>query len=347
MSSTLAATLRFPAATPPAVGSPIEIAPGILWLRLALPFQLNHVNIYLIEDGDGWAILDTGINDARTRVWWETLLAGPLAERRPTRLICTHFHPDHVGLAGWLIEKCGLELVMSRTEYLGTQFHRRWAEPEEIEAHTRFYTACGLDEHAIGALMERDIGYRWLTTDVPPSYHRIAAGDTLTIGGRRFEVLTGGGHSYELVMLYCRAENLFLAADQVLAKISPNVSVWPHEPTGDPLGEYLRSLAALAQAIPHDAFVLPAHNLPFYGLHDRIAELSRHHDQRCQDILDACAGEPVLPAEIVPLLFPRKLDAHQTSFAFGEALAHINYMRRLGWMTAEPGEDGRLRVRPA
>ena len=104
---------------------------------------------------------------------------------------------------------------------------------------------------------------------------------------------------------------------------------------------------ALAQAIPHDAFVLPAHNLPFYGLHDRIAELSRHHDQRCQDILDACAGEPVLPAEIVPLLFPRKLDAHQTSFAFGEALAHINYMRRLGWMTAEPGEDGRLRVRPA
>ena len=347
MSSTLAASLTFPAPAAPAFGEPVEIATGILWLRLALPFQLNHVNIYLIEDGDGWAVLDTGINDARSRVWWETLLAGPLRDRPPTRLICTHFHPDHVGLAGWLLERCQIELVMSRTEYLGTQFHRRWAEPEEIDAHRGFYVACGLDEASIGALLERDIGYRWLTTDLPPSYRRIAAGDSLTIGGRRFEVLTGGGHSYELVMLHCRAENLFLAADQVLAKISPNVSVWPHEPQGDPLGEYLRSLAALAATIPHDAFVLPAHNLPFYGLHARIAELTRHHDQRCQDILDACAGGPKLPADIVPLLFPRKLDAHQTSFAFGEALAHVNYMLRLGWMTAEPGADGRTLVRPA
>jgi glyoxylase-like metal-dependent hydrolase (beta-lactamase superfamily II) len=346
MSSTLAAGLTFPMPAP-AFGTPVEVAPGILWLRLALPFQLNHVNIYLIEDGDGWAILDTGINDARSRGWWQGLLDGPLRHRRPTRLICTHFHPDHVGLAGWLLEQCEMELVMSRTEYFATQFHRRWTEPAEIAAHTKFYLACGLSEATIAALMERDIGYRWLTTDLPHGYRRIAAGDALVIGGRRFEVLTGGGHSYELVMLYCRADNLFLAADQVLAKISPNVSVWPHEPHGDPLGEYLRSLAELAAAIPADAFVVPAHNLPFRGLHARIAELTRHHDQRCQDILDACAGEPKLPAEIVPLLFPRQLDAHQTSFAFGEALAHVNYMLRLGWMSAEPGADGRLRVRPA
>jgi glyoxylase-like metal-dependent hydrolase (beta-lactamase superfamily II) len=347
MSSTLAATLRFPVPVPPDLGQPVEIAPGILWLRLALPFALNHVNIYLIEDGAGWAILDTGINDARSRAWWEQVLAGPLRDRRPTRLIATHFHPDHVGLAGWLAEKCQIELVMSRTEYLGTQFHRRWAEPAEVAAHTAFYAACGLDEAAIGAMLERDIGYRWLTTDLPPSYRRIAAGDHLTIGGRRFEVLTGGGHSPELVMLLCRAENLFLAADQVLAKISPNVSVWPHEPDSDPLGDYLRSLAELGAAVAEDAFVLPAHNLPFHGLHARIAELTRHHDQRCQDILDTCAAAPLLPAQIVPLLFPRKLDAHQTSFAFGEAMAHVNYMLRRGWMLSEPGEDGRRRVRPA
>ena len=347
MSSIATAVLSFPAPVPPELGRPVEIAPGILWLRLALPFALNHVNIYLIEDGDGWAILDTGINDARSRAWWEAVLAGPLRERRPTRLISTHFHPDHVGLAGWLVEKCGIELVMSRTEYLGTQFHRRWAEPAEIDAHRAFYLSCGLDEQSIGALLERDIGYRWLTTDLPPAYRRIAAGDTLSIGGRRFEVLTGGGHSPELVMLLCRDENLFLVADQVLAKISPNVSVWPHEPESDPLGDYLRSLAELNAAVPEGVFVLPAHNLPFHGLHGRIGELTRHHDQRCQDILDACAGAPRLPAEIVPLLFPRKLDAHQTSFAFGEAMAHINYMLRRGWMQAQTGEDGLRRVRPA
>jgi glyoxylase-like metal-dependent hydrolase (beta-lactamase superfamily II) len=338
--------LTFPSPAPE-FGRPVAVAPGILWLRLALPFALDHVNIYLIEDGAGWAVLDTGINDARSRVWWETLLAGPLRDRPPSRLICTHFHPDHVGLAGWLADKCQIELVMSRTEYLEAQFHRRWAEPAEITAHRAFYVACGLDEAAIGALLERDIGYRWLTTDLPPGFRRIAAGDALTIGGRRFAVLTGGGHAPELVMLHCAEDNLFLAADQVLAKISPNVSVWPHEPHSDPLGDYLRTLAELTAAVPDDVLVLPAHNLPFYGLHARIAELLRHHDERCQDILDACAGGPRPPSEIVPLLFPRKLDAHQTSFAFGEAMAHINYMLRRGWMFSEPGEDGRNRVRSA
>ena len=347
MSTISATTLHFPSPVPPELGRPVEIAPGILWLRLALPFQLNHINVYLIEDGAGWAILDTGINDARSRAWWESVLAGPLADRPPTRLICTHFHPDHVGLAGWLTQRCGIELTMSRTEYLGTHFHRRWAEPEEIEAHTAYYAACGLDDASIGALLERDIGYRWLTTDLPHTYRRVASGDVLGIGGRRFEVLTGGGHSPEMVMLYCREEKLFLAADQVLAKISPNVSVWPHEPHGDPLGDFLRTLAELNCAVAEDTFVLAAHNLPFVGLHARIAELTKHHDQRCQDILDACAAAPMLPAEIVPLLFPRKLDAHQTSFAFGETLAHVNYMLRRGWMLEDVGNDGRRRVRPA
>lgn len=347
MSTALQQNLHFPKPTPPALGEPVEVAPGVLWLRLALPFQLNHINVYLIEDGAGWAILDTGINDARSRAWWEALLAGPLAARRPTRLICTHFHPDHVGLAGWLAERCGIELVMSRTEYLGTHFHRRWAEPEEIAAHSAYYAACGLDEASIGALLERDIGYRWLTTDLPHAYRRIAAGDVLVIGGRRFEVFTGGGHSPELVMLYCREDGLFLAADQVLAKISPNVSVWPHEPESDPLGDFLRTLGELAGSVAADAFVVPAHNLPFYGLHERIGELTRHHDQRCQDILDACGGGALQPADIVPLLFPRKLDAHQTSFAFGETLAHVNYMLRRGWMQVEAREDGRRRVRAA
>jgi glyoxylase-like metal-dependent hydrolase (beta-lactamase superfamily II) len=339
--------LLFPAPTAPDPGQPLEIAPGILWLRLALPFALNHVNIYLIEDGPGWAVLDTGINDARSRACWEALLDGPLAARPPTRLIVTHFHPDHVGLAGWLAERCGLELAMSRTEYLTTQLHRRWAEPPEIEARRAFFAANGLAEGPTDSVVQRDIGYRWLTTDLPLAYRRLVAGETITIGGRRFEVLTGGGHAAEQVMLLCREAGLFLPADQVLAKISPNVSVWPQEPQGDPLGEYLASLAGLLRTVPEDVLVLPAHNLPFRGLHARIRELSLHHDQRCQAVAEACGAAAVLPAEIVPRLFPRALDSHQTSFAFGETMAHVNYMLRRGWMLAETGADGRRRVRAA
>lgn len=338
------AELEFPAPVAPAHGSPVEVAPGILWLRLALPFALNHVNIYLIEDGPGWAVLDTGINDARSRAWWEALLAGPLAARRPTRLIATHFHPDHVGLAGWLAERCQVGLAMSRTEYLTTQLHRRWAETEEIDAYRAFYTASGLDEAAIGSILERDIGYRWLTSDLPAFFLRIASGDVLTIGGRRFEVLTGGGHSPELVMLLCREDGIFLAADQVLAKISPNVSVWPQEPASDPLGDFLNTLAELRARVPADVLTLPSHNLPFRNLHARIDELVRHHAERCRAVAAACPT-PLLPAEIVPKLFPRRLDAHQTAFAFGETLAHVNYLLRTGRMQAEPGADGRMRVR--
>ncbi len=195
-------------------------------------------------------------------------------------------------------------------------------------------------------MVQRDIGYRWLTTDLPLAYRRLVAGDAITIGGRRFEVLTGGGHAAEQVMLLCREAALFLPADQVLAKISPNVSVWPQEPHGDPLGEYLASLAGLLRTVPEDVLVLPAHNLPFRGLHARIRELSLHHDQRCQAVAEACAA-PLLPAEIVPRLFPRALDSHQVSFAFGETMAHVNYMLHRGWMLAETGADGRRRVRAA
>lgn len=342
----MSATLEFPVPVAPTLGEPVEVAPGVLWVRFALPFPLNHVNVYLLEDGPGWAVLDTGINDARTRGWWEALLAGPLAGRRPTRVIATHFHPDHVGLAGWLTHRLGVELAMSRTEYLTTQLHRRWTDAEEIAAFRAFYAACGLDEAATAAMLERDIGYRWLTTDLPLSFQRLIAGDVLTIGGRRFEVLTGGGHSPEMVMLLCREDGLFFAADQVLAKISPNVSVWPQEPASDPLGEFLASLAELRDGVAEGVFVLPAHNLPFRNLHARVDELIRHHEDRCELIRASCP-DPVLPAEIVPKLFPRQMDAHGTSFAFGETLAHVNHLLRRGVMVAEPGADGRMRVRAA
>ncbi len=332
--------LTFPHPTPPNPGDITEIAPGVLWLRLALPFQLDHVNIYLIEDGPGWAVLDTGVADQRTRAAWENVLAG----HKLTRLIVTHYHPDHVGLAGWLTERFGLELSMSQTEYLFCQNMRHNPAVLGAAEHRDFYRHRGLDEAAIESAVGRSHSYARLTTELPTVYHRLIAGEHLDIGGRDFEILTGGGHAPEQVMLLNRDEGIFLAADQVLARITPNIGVWPWEPLADPLSDYLRSLAELRN-VPDDVLTLPAHNLPFYGLHLRLAALERHHALRCAEIAAACAATPRTVAEILPVLFPRALDAHQTGFAFGEVLAHVNYMVGRRELAIDTDASGIQRVR--
>jgi glyoxylase-like metal-dependent hydrolase (beta-lactamase superfamily II) len=333
-------SLRFPFTEPPPFGVPREVAPGVLWLRLPLPFRLDHVNVHLIEDGPGWAVLDTGIADARSKEIWQAVLAGPLAGRALTRLIVTHYHPDHVGLAGWLARRHDLELWMPRPEYmfsLALQF-----APADLGAESwrPFYRRHGLDEVAIDRVLGRGHHYLRSTTGVPGTYHRIQHGDTLDIGGRRFQVLTGGGHSLEQAMLCCPAERLFFAADQVIAKISPNVSVTAMEPDANALGIYLRSLANLRRAIPPDVLVLAGHGLPFEGLPHRIDELIAHHAARCALIGESCRELPHTAAELVPLVFPRPLDEHQTGFAFGEIMAHINHMLAQGELVMESDENG-------
>jgi glyoxylase-like metal-dependent hydrolase (beta-lactamase superfamily II) len=335
MSSKTASALTFPAPEPPAAGKVLEIAPGILWARIALPFRLDHVNVYLIDDGDGWAVLDTGIDNAATRAVWEALVSGPLAGRPLTRLIVTHFHPDHIGLAGWLSERFALPLLTSQTSYLGCANVSLRPGALDAKPYRDFYLRHGLDAETTQRVATQGHNYLRMVSGLPPTFRRLVAGDSLEIGRRTFDVLTGNGHAPEQVMLYCRSERVFLAADQVLAKITPNVSVWAVDPEGDPLGLYLRSLAEVRRQVAGDALVLPGHQLPFYGLHARSDELIAHHDARCAAIAQACRGTPRSAAELVPVIFPRLLDPHQMSFAFSEVQAHINYMLRRGelaWM---------------
>ncbi len=275
-------SLVFPAPEPPAPGEIIEVAPGILWARIPLPFRLNHINVYLIDDGDGWAILDTGIGNDETRAVWDTLVRGPLAGRRFTRLIVTHFHPDHIGLAGWLCERFGLPLLTSQTSYLGCLNISLSPGALDAKPYRDFYLRHGLDAATTQRVATQGHGYLRMVSGLPPIFTRLVAGDTLQIGGRSFQVLTGNGHAPEQVMLYCEADNVFLAADQVLAKITPNISVWAVDPNGDPLGLYMRSLHELKDQIPADALVLPGHQLPFYGLHTRSDELIAHHRDAMQ-----------------------------------------------------------------
>jgi glyoxylase-like metal-dependent hydrolase (beta-lactamase superfamily II) len=338
-------SLTHPFAAAPAPGGIQEVAPGILWLRLPLPFRLNHVNVYLIEDGDGYALLDTGIDDEPTRAIWTALLAGLLAERPLTRIIVTHHHPDHVGSADWLARHCGLRLEMSEAEYLSSLVLHLDPSALEADPYRRFYVANGLDPATADLVVTQGHRYLRMLSGLPATFRRIVAGEKLIIGGRAFDVLTGGGHAPEQIMLHCVDEKVFLSADQVLARISPNVSVFPRDPEGDPLGIYLRSLRELTATIPEDVLVLPGHDLPFFGLHERIEAMRRHHEERCGEITGACREAPLSGAELVPILFRRELDPHQTGFAFAEAMAHVNYMRRRGRLSLIPGPDGIGRFR--
>lgn len=339
--------LVFPYPTPPEPGGIIEVAPGILWARLPLPFSLDHVNVYLIEDGGGFAVLDTGIGNTRTKEVWEAIFAGPLAGRSLTRVIVTHFHPDHIGLAGWFVERFNLPLQMSQTDYLmGLNLH---LDPGALDAEPfrQFYIRHGLDAHTTGRVVTQGHGYLKMLTGLPSTFGRLIAGEQLRIGRREFSVFSGGGHAPEQLMFYCGAENLFLSADQVLAFISPNVSVWAVDPEGDPLAIYLRSLDSLRAALPDDALLLPGHQLPFYGLHTRIRELEQHHEKRCLAIIESCRAAPRSAAEVVPVLFHRALDPHQMGFAFSEVLAHVNYLLRQGRLVGADAPDGVMRFSAA
>lgn len=330
-----AEALRYPWESHPGPDQVVDLAPGVLWVRMKLPFRLNHVNIYLIADGDGFAMIDSGFGNEETIAAWTLLFEGPLRHVKVTRLIVTHSHPDHVGLAGWIVERFGCPLQMSQVEYLQSIYHQNRGTKERRNAQRLFFRRHGMDESLTDQLLGRGQDYLKRVSELPPSYRRISHGDEVSIGARRFKVITGGGHALDQVMLYCAADKLFLSADQVLSKISPNVSVWAVEPDQNSLGEYLASLASLTTTLPYDALVLPGHGVPFYGLKTRIKQLADHHEERCRLIAEACREVPQTSAQLVPVVFHRHvLDAHQMGFAAGELIAHVNYMLVEGRLTA-------------
>ncbi len=328
--------LPFPAA--PAPGQTLSVAPGILWLRMPLPFQLDHINLWLIEEGDGWTIVDTGINGSKSRTHWEEVFAGPMGGRAATRLICTHFHPDHMGLADWLARRFSLTLETTLAEWLMGRAMSLTDNDTFNALSAPFYRAAGFDEAMIEAAAKRGNGYAATKPMVPAHFARIRGGETLTVGGRRWEIVIGEGHSPELAALHCPELKVLISGDQILPTISPNVSVWPNEAEADPLGLYLGSLDRFRH-LPEDTLVLPSHGLPFRGLHKRIDSMVDHHAERLERAFDACR-EPHTGGEMVKVLFRRQLDEHQLYFALGEALAHLHLLRTRGQVTRETGTDG-------
>lgn len=345
MSTTLAApaSLSYPWDAPPAGGTVREIAPGILWARFPLPFALDHVNLWLLADGPGWLAVDAGFNNAECRELWDALLAGPLAGAPLMRLLVTHMHPDHMGLAGWLVTRTGAEFLASQADWLSARMLTVDHSPDLIDSYRAFYRAAGIDGELHETLSQRGNAYKRSVALVPPRYRRVRAGDEIAIGGRAWRVIVGEGHAPEQLCLYCADLNLLIAADQILPRISPNVSIWPHDPLADPLGLFLESMDRF-RPLPDDVLVLPSHGLPFHGLHARLDELAAHHADRLNDAVAACRTPQTL-RDLVAVLFPRALDPHQLMFAVGEAAAHANRLVVEGRLRRTLDADGLWRFR--
>jgi glyoxylase-like metal-dependent hydrolase (beta-lactamase superfamily II) len=330
---------------PPDGGAAIQVAPGIQWIRMPLPFQLNHINLWLLDDERGVTAVDTGVGLPPTRELWEALFAGALRDRPIVRVLVTHFHPDHMGNAEWLARRFGVELWCAQAEWLMAQLAWRGMGGNDSELRLGHYRRHGVPQERLEAFRERGNHYRQLVPTVMDQVRAVREGDVVSIGGRAWHAFTVLGHAPEHACLYCPDAGVLISGDQVLPKITTNVSVWPDQPRANPLRLYLDSLARF-RPLPAETLVLPSHGLPFRGLHTRLDFLQHHHDDRLGETMDALA-EPQTAFDIVPVLFRRQLDTHQLGFAIGEALAHLHYLEARGAAERLVGDDGVHRFRKA
>jgi glyoxylase-like metal-dependent hydrolase (beta-lactamase superfamily II) len=340
----------------PVPGTLFEVASGVFWLRMPLPFALDHINLWLLRDQDeqgraGWTIIDCGIHNEIIKQHWEEIFEHHLEGLPVLRLLCTHFHPDHLGLADWLTRggdkaRWNVRLWMTLGEYTMGRVQAAGAAQGSSaggETAARHFARNGLtDPEGLAQIRERAGYFTRLVPTVPPAYRRLREGDTVRIGAHDWRVITGYGHSTEHCALYCAALEVLISGDMVLPRISTNVSVFDLEPEGNPLALYLESLDRY-DGLPAQTLTLPSHGKPFRGLHARLRQLREHHVERLAEVRAACAVAPQSAADIVPLMFKRKLDMHQMTFALGEALAHLHLLWHADELKRDEGADGVFR----
>jgi glyoxylase-like metal-dependent hydrolase (beta-lactamase superfamily II) len=361
MSNLQESALHYPLADMlPPTGSTIEVAPGLRWLRMALPFALDHINLWLLrdhEDGphlpqgapqgrrEGWTIVDCGISNDATREAWEQIFASELQGLPVLRVIVTHMHPDHIGLAHWLTERWSTpqhdcRLWISATDWNAARMASTSTTGFGGDSAAAFFMRHGLiDPEAIAKVRARTNYYSSMVPKLPAKFRRLMDGQTIRIGAHAWRCIAGYGHAPEHIALHCETLNTLISGDMVLPRISTNVSVIDIEPEANPLPLYLRSIQEM-RALPADSLVLPSHGKPFTGLHERIGQLVAHHDERYADVLKACAEGPRSAADLLGVLFRRKLDLHQTTFAMGEAVAHVHALAEMGRLRVQHDADG-------
>ena len=334
--------LVYPFDAPPARGRTIEVAPGVHWIRMPLPYALNHINLWAIEDGRGWAIVDTGVRNEETALVWGELFANAPDQHPLTRVFVTHMHSDHVGMAGWLTRKFGVQLWMTRLEYLSCRVMMSDTGREAPPDATEFYRRAGWSSAALETYHARFGNFGANIHALPHSFRRLHDGEELVIGAHSWRVIVGSGHSPEHACLYCPELKVLISGDQVLPRISSNVSVHPTEPDADPMADWLASLAKLKREVPDDVLVLPAHNECFRGLHARIDSLARGQEQalkRLRRVLEVSKRV----VDVFGALFSRAVsDADVTllGMATGESVACLNYLKNRNEVLRNIDDDG-------
>jgi len=344
-SSARPSALAYPYAKPPAPGTTVAIAPRMLWLRMPLPFALDHINLWLLDDGDtGYTLVDCGYGDQATRSLWERHFVTTLAGRPIRQMIATHCHPDHVGNAAWLEARFGVPIAMTHAEFLTAHAIANERGAYATDETVSLFRRHGMSEADLAALRGYGNRYRHGVPELPRTFDRLVDGDVRAGGGTAWTIVEGHGHSPEHASLHSAERGVLISGDMLLPTISTNVAVYAVEPDGDPLGRFLDSLAAFAR-LPADTLVLPSHGLPFRGIGPRVAELRAHHDARLAEVLQAArqTPSPIGAADVVPVLFRRELDVHQRFFAMGEAIAHLNFLWHRATLERRVAADGSIR----
>tara|TARA_R110002110_G_scaffold117021_13_gene289205 strand:- start:2976 stop:4028 length:1053 start_codon:yes stop_codon:yes gene_type:complete len=334
MADVAPAGLRYPWDTPPDHGTgAIEVAPGVLWLRMPLPMKLDHVNIYALDEGDSWTIIDTGFSSKQSKAIWADLLAGPLGGKPVSRVVVTHHHPDHVGLAGWFQTRHGAELVTTRTAWLTARMLTLDTQTVAPAETLSFYRQSGMDSKTLEKrTADRPFNFADVVDPLPVGYTRIKQDDTITMGGRTWDVHIGNGHAPEHATFWSRDDNLVIAGDQILPSISPNVGVYATEPMADPIGEWLEACERLAPLARADHLVLGGHKLPFTGLPKRMEQLIDNHHGALRR-LSAYIETPKAASECFASLFKRRIGEAEYGLALVEAVAHLSHLYQTGHAT--------------
>ena len=309
-------------------GGTLEVAPGVKWIRMSLPFALNHINLWLLRDCiggvEGWSIVDCCIHRDEAKAQWESIFANELEGLPILRVIVTHMHPDHIGLAHWLCERWNVRLWISATDYQVARLGCMGPTGFGGDRAADYFASHGLNApDMMEQIKERSGYFPSLVPSVPAQYRRLMDAMVLRIGGRDWRCISGYGHAPEHIALYCADLNVLIGGDMMLPRISTNVSVYEQEPEANALAQFLDSIDKF-RALPEDTLVLPSHGKPFTGMHIRIQQLHDHHSDRLAEVMEACQARPCSAFDILPVMFKRPLDTHQTTFAMGEAVAHLH-----------------------
>ncbi len=335
----------------PDSGEAMEVAPGVRWIRMGLPFALNHINLWLLRDEidgrAGWTVVDCCISRDEAKAQWETIFATQLEGLPILRVLVTHMHPDHIGLAHWLCERWSAPLWISTTDFNAAQLASAHTTGPGGERAARFFALHGLvDPESVAKIRARGSYYPSLVPAVPACHVRLMDGMSVRIGGRAWRCISGFGHAPEHIALYCDdaalPAPLLIGGDMMLPRISTNVSVYDAEPEANSLALFLSSIDKF-KPLAANTLTLPSHGKPFVGLHTRIEQLHAHHQDRLAEVAEACAASPCSAADILPVMFKRPLDLHQTTFAMGEAIAHLHWLWFAGRLQRVRGADGIFR----